>query len=305
MIDNMKFELNEYHKNISQEDLLNDLKRVANMLNKNYLSRHDYEKNGRYSASPYIRNFGSWLKACELAGLKTIRDKEDFQHITDNSLLHDMQLVSEYLNKKSISTKDYNDYGKYKVQTVLARFKTWSDALDKAGLEQTSFKIINDRDLFNEIERVWILKGKQPTTTDVKKGLFKYSLNIYCRRFGGWRNALESFIEYINIDYTEEKEDNGSYGNIIIENDNKNNTKIEISSKKNHRTSRNINTRLRFKIMKRDNFKCCACGASPAKDPSVELHVDHIIPWSKGGETVEDNLQTLCSKCNLGKSDSI
>ncbi|MBR5903681.1 MAG: HNH endonuclease, partial [Clostridia bacterium] len=61
--------------------------------------------------------------------------------------------------------------------------------------------------------------------------------------------------------------------------------------------------KLRYQVLKRDNFKCCACGASPAKDPSVELHIDHIVPWSKGGETVIDNLQTLCSKCNLGKSD--
>ena len=50
-------------------------------------------------------------------------------------------------------------------------------------------------------------------------------------------------------------------------------------------------------------FTCKICGASPAKDPNVELHVDHIKPWAKGGETVLDNLQTLCSKCNLGKSD--
>ena len=57
--------------------------------------------------------------------------------------------------------------------------------------------------------------------------------------------------------------------------------------------------------MHRDNFKCCKCGKSPAKDPSVELHVDHIIPWAKGGETVLENLQTLCSDCNLGKSDLI
>ena len=70
-----------------------------------------------------------------------------------------------------------------------------------------------------------------------------------------------------------------------------------------HKTKREIGLQLRFKVLKRDNFKCCACGASPAKDPSIELHLDHIIPWAKGGETVMDNLQTLCSKCNLGKSD--
>ena len=71
-----------------------------------------------------------------------------------------------------------------------------------------------------------------------------------------------------------------------------------------HKTSRDPSMKLRFEILKRDNFNCCACGASPAKDPSVELHIDHIVPWSKGGETIADNLQTLCSKCNIGKCDS-
>lgn len=68
--------------------------------------------------------------------------------------------------------------------------------------------------------------------------------------------------------------------------------------------SRTISDKLRYQVLKRDNFKCCACGASPAKDPSVELHIDHIIPWSKGGKTELANLQTLCSRCNLGKGAS-
>ena len=71
------------------------------------------------------------------------------------------------------------------------------------------------------------------------------------------------------------------------------------------RSTRIISDKLRYQVLKRDNFKCCACGASPAKDPTIELHIDHIIPWSKGGETTMENLQTLCSKCNIGKSDLI
>ena len=66
---------------------------------------------------------------------------------------------------------------------------------------------------------------------------------------------------------------------------------------------RDPSIRLRYEVLARDHFTCRYCGASPKKDPEVTLHIDHIIPWSKGGKTVLDNLQTLCSKCNLGKSD--
>ena len=76
------------------------------------------------------------------------------------------------------------------------------------------------------------------------------------------------------------------------------------SSKQTKRSTQVISDKLRYQVLKRDNFKCCACGASPAKDSAVELHIDHIIPWSRGGETTLGNLQSLCSKCNIGKSDS-
>jgi hypothetical protein len=57
----------------------------------------------------------------------------------------------------------------------------------------------------------------------------------------------------------------------------------------------------RYDIMKRDGFKCCICGAK-ATD-GVRLEVDHIMPVSKGGKSTDDNLQTLCERCNKGKRD--
>ena len=57
---------------------------------------------------------------------------------------------------------------------------------------------------------------------------------------------------------------------------------------------------LKYEVFKRDNRTCVLCGA---KAPAVELHVDHIIPVSKGGRTTLDNLQTLCAECNLGKGN--
>ena len=61
--------------------------------------------------------------------------------------------------------------------------------------------------------------------------------------------------------------------------------------------------KLRYSILKRDGFKCKICGRT-AED-GIKLHVDHIIPVSKGGETVLNNLRTLCETCNRGKSDEI
>lgn len=60
---------------------------------------------------------------------------------------------------------------------------------------------------------------------------------------------------------------------------------------------------LRNKIKERDNYTCQICGKYMPDE--VGLHIDHIIPISKGGKTVEQNLQVLCDKCNLRKSNKI
>lgn len=66
--------------------------------------------------------------------------------------------------------------------------------------------------------------------------------------------------------------------------------------------NRGVTPRLRYLVLARDGFKCCACGRSP-KEHGVVLHVDHIIPESKGGSDEIDNLQSLCDDCNQGKAD--
>lgn len=66
-----------------------------------------------------------------------------------------------------------------------------------------------------------------------------------------------------------------------------------------------MSTRIRYDILERDGFKCNYCGAKPEIGNNVKLHVDHIIPVSKGGKTETDNLQVLCQTCNLGKSDKM
>jgi len=146
--------------------------------------------------------------------------------------------------------------------------------------------------LFANLADVWQRLGRQPVYRDLDKaaGYSKFSVGTYEKRFGSWNKALEIFVAYVNSSL----QDNSKMGN---------NKEKKQRSGHSRRTPRNINWRLRAMVLIRDNCICRMCGASPSKDPSVVLHVDHVKPWSKGGETYLENLQTLCSVCNIGKSD--
>lgn len=56
---------------------------------------------------------------------------------------------------------------------------------------------------------------------------------------------------------------------------------------------------LRKQIMERDFYTCQICGKYLPDE--VGLHIDHIVPVSKGGKSVPSNLRVLCSKCNGSK----
>jgi hypothetical protein len=66
-------------------------------------------------------------------------------------------------------------------------------------------------------------------------------------------------------------------------------------------SSNTVRAGIRWQVFERDDFKCVACGLT-ALDGAI-LHIDHIIPRSKGGKDEMENYQTLCHKCNIGKSN--
>ena len=53
------------------------------------------------------------------------------------------------------------------------------------------------------------------------------------------------------------------------------------------------------KVWNRDRGRCVKCGSQE------NLEFDHIIPFSKGGANTYRNLQILCKKCNIEKSNKI
>lgn len=64
--------------------------------------------------------------------------------------------------------------------------------------------------------------------------------------------------------------------------------------------NRLIPTDVKKEVWKRDKGCCVICGNN------INLHFDHIIPFSKGGSSITaKNIQLLCAKCNLSKNSKI
>lgn len=208
-----------------------------------------------------------------------------------------------------------------------SRFGSWIKAKEKACLKRREHPSLSDEKYFDNLEEVWIKLGRQPRFSDMRIPFSKYSGSGYVHNFGTWRKALEQFIEYINKEEVPQTESSSTEKTPVLskykppqkqvikyitKEETPNIEKKSATIKKpdlpaepvnKHKTKRPISLRLRFIVMRRDNFKCRKDGWSPATGTGRTLEVDHIIPWSKGGETVLDNLQTLCSVCNRGKSN--
>lgn len=315
----MEFKLNEYHRDVTDEELLEDLKRVADLIGTGRLSRSDYQKYGKFGTSTIERRFGGWNSAIIRIGLVVIETGNQ-KHETlmdEDSFFEDLRQVAANLGKESITTGEYDQFGRFGRSGSCRKYGSWNIILLKAGLKPTPYRLgkgkeISDEELFQDIERVWVKLGRQPTINDVKNGEFNFAQNTFTRRFGGWRGALEAFVKYINSEDASDSISNEGVSDTaevdsidVIKDAHNNNNNNKPSNPITHKTRRDINLRLRFKVMARDNFKCCKCGRSPATDPTVILHVDHKFPWVKGGETTMENLETKCMECNLGKGDLV
>ena len=218
--------------------------------------------------------------------------KQATQNVTDEELLADLRSVAA--NTIGIPTgREYEDLGKFSTRPFLNRFGSWNEALEAAGLQPTHLQKIPDDLLFENLEDVWTRLGRQPKFAEMRSPLSRFSYRPYLSRFGTWMKALENFVEVANSDITEIAMD---LPVPVVQSS-------DLPVQELHKTKREINWRMRWQVLNRDNFRCMSCGLSPAIAPGTILHVDHIKPWSKGGETVLDNLQTLCATCNIGKSN--
>lgn len=94
----MKFELKKYarnarkdYQNTNDDELIADLRHVANKLQKDSVTSREYNQQGKFNSHIFDRRFGGWLNALEKAGLLRTRnynitDEEAFQNIAAHSM---------------------------------------------------------------------------------------------------------------------------------------------------------------------------------------------------------------------------
>jgi 5-methylcytosine-specific restriction endonuclease McrA len=224
--------------------------------------------------------------------------EQSIRGASDDELLEDLRGSAKALGRETITMAEYEEVGKTHPSTIQRRFGSWPKALDLAGLRPSRSKIgITDDELFENIKSLWISLGRQPRYNEVKAPSSQFSAGTYKNRFGSWSKALRRFVEWVNSNSPDQPQQN------LEEEKNVADSTMQIASVK-RRTRREISDRQRFRILVRDGFRCKACGASPLIQQGVELHADHILPWSKGGETTDDNLESKCKQCNLGKGNA-
>lgn len=204
------------------------------------------------------------------------------KNVPDDELVKDLVDVASALSKHSLTTREYLGLGKFSIDTYIRRFGSWLAALEKADLSKTFHRNITEDELFENLSRVWAETGIQPSFHALGKSRSKYSSATYVHRFKSWNQALLAFASWADDEAQPQRP-----------------TSETTSATK--RSPRAISWRLRARVLMRDGATCQMCGASP--QTGARLHVDHILPWSKGGETILENLRILCVQCNIGKGD--
>ncbi len=223
-----------------------------------------------------------------------------------------MRRIARANGGRLLRVKDLDQSETISICVVRHRFGSWERALRKAGLRRSrSGRRYTDDQCFANLARVWSHYGRALTFVEMMARPSTVGVRAYLNRFGTWRRTLAAFVERANkaLDDPEAK---GPWRTIrrpptMAAARLTNAAAIEPPTREARRARRErarvATLSLRFQVLARDRFCCVLCGNSPATDPQCKLHVDHMVPFSRGGRTTAGNLRTLCAACNIGRGN--
>lgn len=284
-----KFEL-EKLTNYDDQALIAELKQIAGIVPSGKLTRSEFDRLSKVHPSTYCKRFGSWRKTLEMAGLSQLFDDSNHSWSREE-IIEPLKTVSTKLGRTTITARNLREHTG--ICTVHRIFGSFGAALKAAGLAQSPIEVrYTDEECYENLLTVWTALGRQPSFAEMKSPPSRVGTKAYISRWGGWRKALKAFVERMNQDAPLEEapkpESKSSNSKSLVR----------------KRTLRDIPPGLKFKVICRDGNRCRLCGKSPITH-SVSVEIDHVIPWSKRGETVLKNLRVLCDVCNRGRGASM
>ncbi len=122
----MKFELTPYHRNIPIDQLLVDLKRVTIKLDKNTVTRAEYDEHGSYNSGTLINRLGSWTIALEQAGLEVTREA----NIPEERLFENIESVWRHLGRQPKYAEFVSPLSNYSAKPYENRYGSFRQALE-------------------------------------------------------------------------------------------------------------------------------------------------------------------------------
>ena len=291
----MKFELQTLEE-YSDEALLAELRRVAEAMKGQRLTIERFDSLARVHSTTLRNRFGSWQAALDKAGISE-EIAPRFRVLSRDQVI---QALRDFATENPSTSITRNEFAKklgVDAGNIVRRFGKWEKLLAEVGIEPVPLgRRYTDEECFENILALWTHYGRQPIFGELKQPPSVVGPKAYILRWGGWRAALSAFVKRINESPELQTQPTQPAPPSNFQSDTPPNAEP---------VPRSISLALRYRVLVRDKFRCVICGASPAKDGTVELHVDHIFPWSRGGQNTEENLRTLCFKCNLGKGAKV
>lgn len=293
----------------SGEAVLAEIRRIASQHSGNSLSIKTFViRSQRVSSNTIRRRFSDWKNALERAGFghlysgQPVSQKMRVQaakRLSDDDLIAEMKRVLDSVGRQTLTTVDFAHNSKIAGSGAIRnRFGSWEKALEAAGIPQSQMgrKSRTEEECFENLAAIWTQSGRQPTYREMFSSPSTITGKVYVGRWGTWRKALRAFVTWANSD-----QESGLGLRKEAEVENSAHRAMVPARRKSEEERRDISPRLRFRVFKRDRFRCVACGRSPATHLNIVLHADHINPCALSVKTVMENLQTLCQDCNLGK----
>jgi len=123
----MEYQLNKFNINISDNELLTDIKRMAAYFGANSISSREYnDSEGKYTAGTITARFGTWNNALLKAGLKLTQ----YRDVSTEELFDNLEQVWISIGRQPTFRDIKKPNSKYSVHQYIAKFETWRNGLE-------------------------------------------------------------------------------------------------------------------------------------------------------------------------------